>query len=402
MKISVKNLAKIKQAEIEIKPLTVFFGNNNTNKSLLAHVVYGVYKEIPVLEFFTVNKILKNKTPFDLKQELKKIDVDDSNFQKELKKQIVDMFNEKDFSKRFSIKIEGYTEHKKRVEEYEKLINSKNLFSLHSFISKTIDRVVYFPASRTGFMLSLDDLIAGLMERRFEIDYVQQHQSMLTKPVVEFLIKIHRLKSSVYEKESKDTQTEKALEILSSMMQGRIIKDDDKRQFKYKPDSLKKTIPFHLVSSSVIELAPLYVVLDSYQTIKDKIFIIEEPEAHLHPLNQIRIAEFIVFLVNSGAKVLITTHSDYILSSLNLCLKRFWAEEKQDSSKYIDPQNLAVYWFVENKNKIEVEPIPAEKPEGVSFKNFDKAADYLYEEADRLNDKLYGKKQYLSAGEIIE
>lgn len=394
MKLLVKNLAKIKQAEIDIQPLTIFFGKNNTNKSLLAHVIYGVYDGIPMIEFLTLNNILKkNRLNIEnIKRELERVDIHNKEFKKSLRKFILNIFKEKNFSQKFNIEIYNYTEHKHRIEEYKKLIENRGLIALHSFISRVLDNITYFPASRTGFMLSLDDLIAGLMEKRFDVEYIEQKpHSMLTQPVVDFLIKIHKLKSYRRpDNETKDQNITQALEILSKIIQGEIIKEDQTRQFRYKPKDLKKIIPFHLVSSSVIELAPLYIVLDSYKTLKDKIFIIEEPESHLHPINQIRMAEFIVFLVNSGMKVIITTHSDYILSSLNLCLKRFWAGENKEKDKYIQPQDIAVYLFTDEKNKIDIKPLEITKPEGISFENFYSAADYLDEEMDRLDKILYG------------
>lgn len=49
MKFNVPDIAKIKNAEIEIKPLTIFVGRNGTNKSYMAHLVYELYKELSIL-----------------------------------------------------------------------------------------------------------------------------------------------------------------------------------------------------------------------------------------------------------------------------------------------------------------------------------------------------------------
>jgi AAA ATPase domain len=47
------------------------------------------------------------------------------------------------------------------------------------------------------------------------------------------------------------------------------------------------------------------------------LLIIDEPELNLHPENQRRIARLLARLVNIGIKVFITTHSDYIIKELN-------------------------------------------------------------------------------------
>ena len=45
--------------------------------------------------------------------------------------------------------------------------------------------------------------------------------------------------------------------------------------------------------------------------------IVDEPEAHLHPVNQVAVARLLARCVNAGLRVLITTHSDYIIKELN-------------------------------------------------------------------------------------
>ena len=45
--------------------------------------------------------------------------------------------------------------------------------------------------------------------------------------------------------------------------------------------------------------------------------IIDEPESHLDTANQIQLARLLARLVNAGTKVLITTHSDYIIKEIN-------------------------------------------------------------------------------------
>ncbi|MGD9647574.1 MAG: hypothetical protein AB7U73_17800, partial [Pirellulales bacterium] len=46
MKLKVSNLGRIKSAELEIKPFTVFIGKNNTNKTWTAYALYGLLRDI--------------------------------------------------------------------------------------------------------------------------------------------------------------------------------------------------------------------------------------------------------------------------------------------------------------------------------------------------------------------
>ena len=51
------------------------------------------------------------------------------------------------------------------------------------------------------------------------------------------------------------------------------------------------------------------------------VLLLENPEAHLHPKGQTKIAEFIATLTNYGVQVIMETHSDYILDGLRLAVK---------------------------------------------------------------------------------
>ena len=49
----------------------------------------------------------------------------------------------------------------------------------------------------------------------------------------------------------------------------------------------------------------------------NQLLIIDEPESHLDTNNQVQLARLLARLVNSGVKVLITTHSDYLIKEIN-------------------------------------------------------------------------------------
>ncbi len=65
-------------------------------------------------------------------------------------------------------------------------------------------------------------------------------------------------------------------------------------------------------SSMVSELAPLILFL-KYLVRRGDLLILEEPESHLHPAAQQKMVQGLVQLVNSGVKVIITTHSEWVL-----------------------------------------------------------------------------------------
>jgi predicted ATPase len=75
-------------------------------------------------------------------------------------------------------------------------------------------------------------------------------------------------------------------------------------------------VPFYLASSAVKSLFLIDLYINCLAE-KDGLLIIDEPELNLHPDNQRKMASLLARLVNAGVKVLITTHSDYIIRELN-------------------------------------------------------------------------------------
>lgn len=75
------------------------------------------------------------------------------------------------------------------------------------------------------------------------------------------------------------------------------------------------SFPMSRASSMLTELAPLLLVLKAPHLAIDQLTI-DEPEAHLHPGMQARVASFIAELVLLGIRVTVTTHSDFFVSQL--------------------------------------------------------------------------------------
>ena len=69
-------------------------------------------------------------------------------------------------------------------------------------------------------------------------------------------------------------------------------------------------------SSSVRSLLDVGFYLRHVAKVGD-LLIVDEPELNLHPENQRRVARLFARLVNLGVKVFLTTHSDYIVKELN-------------------------------------------------------------------------------------
>ena len=104
---------------------------------------------------------------------------------------------------------------------------------------------------------------------------------------------------------------------VKELMSGYYASTDGVIRFKSKArKSGAFDIPLHIASSSARGLSDLYFYLRHAAAIGDILFI-DEPETHLDTANQVQFAHVISRLVQAGLKVLVSTHSDYLIKEIN-------------------------------------------------------------------------------------
>jgi len=162
----------------------------------------------------------------------------------------------------------------------------------------------------------------------------------------------------------------------------------------YKRNELK--IPLHLASASITQLTPLFLYL-KYIVKPGDTLIIEEPEAHINPKNQRILVKYLSKLVNSGLKIIITTHSDYIIEQVNNFILANYLEneilfdkfgyEKEDC---LNLNDVSMYLFKEVANKeFEAKKIEIGKY-GIEESSFSQVIDELYDESHSIKNELFG------------
>lgn len=362
--LHIENFAKIKNANITIAPLICFVGDNNSGKSYLMSVLWGI---------LTLGKDIFPKKPSEAKAYKQceswlkahiNTEVELSEMDMEL---YVNWFNELLNAKKKSlirkifnydieaekIKIANYKRSKPIKIIWEKagsrysvtdkyikfpetdLPNREELLRMNAYIcwnllmegiaaplytpivkGRRTGEPIYLPASRTGFMLTYSQLIENSLQISFSPE-LHENTSTLTLPYVDFLQLITKFEIS--KKDSKK-YSEIIEYIEKNMTRGNLsVKKDMLPVIKYQPEGSDKEIPLYIASSIVSEISPLLLILKS--GINFKAMIIEEPEAHLHPELQQKMARLIINLMNLGVPVWITTHSDTILQHINNMMK---------------------------------------------------------------------------------
>ena len=85
--------------------------------------------------------------------------------------------------------------------------------------------------------------------------------------------------------------------------------------FTYRPSGWKSDLPLTNTSSMVSELAPVVLYL-RHVVAPDDLLIIDEPESHLHPAMQVAFTRQIAAIVRAGVRIIVTTHSEWVLEEL--------------------------------------------------------------------------------------
>ncbi len=80
----------------------------------------------------------------------------------------------------------------------------------------------------------------------------------------------------------------------------------------------------------------LPVILGGLIAMSGGLFIVENPEAHLHPAGQSRIGVFLAWLVGRGVQVILETHSDHVLNGIRRAIGEY---------NYLDHDKAVLHFF---------------------------------------------------------
>ena len=373
-KLRVENYGKIKSAEIEIAPLTLFVGDNNSGKSYLMSLLWGIenlgveallgseYLESEETDELSEWLISQMKTAIQKKKHIAPLEdisemlsnVLNKGLEKNKDNFVRRIFNSdnvsigklsidlSDFKGRIlDIELNEQTEllslsidSREALEVHRTIVESKTLKERRYFNSILIQvlyksimgikivesdtqRIIYLPAARTGFMLTKDIINKVGRNNTFNLPDDREKFTPFVRPINNFLDIMGDL--TVGQKKN-ENYIHLAEDIEHEMTDGTIeFSDMPNKEVMYVPDGHKKGIPLRLVSAVVTELCPLILILKHSDNIAR--FYYEEPEMCLHPQLQSRMGKVIARIVNAGIGMVITTHSDIILQHINNMIK---------------------------------------------------------------------------------
>jgi hypothetical protein len=377
MKIKVKNLGTLREAEFTLGDLTIICGGNNTGKTYATYALFGF--------LYTWQRILSIQINDDKIEDLLadgviRIDIQEyvkkseqiiikacERYTQELPKIFaapIDRFKNTEFN----ISLEIKTEDIKLKNKFDRKMGSANaeIFSItkseestelvvtllvekdkvkipYEFIKFLIANAIkdiifaqFFPrpfiasAERTGaaiFRKELNFAKNRLLEEIGQADENIDTMELLLKEYDDYALPIktnvdftRKLETIVKKNSFITDEHPDLLADFTDIIGGEytVTRNDELYYVPlyYVPKGKKVKLSMDESSSAVRSLLDIGFYL-KHEAQHGDLLMVDEPELNLHPENQRRVARLFARLVNVGIKVFITTHSDYIVKELN-------------------------------------------------------------------------------------
>lgn len=290
-------------------------------------------------------------------------------------------------SREFNGRLDIYVYSDSEIQAPTQLL-TRQLGVLNNVLQREIASIthdVYFlPASRSGIytgMNAFGPIMAQLSKNRYAI------RGSISIPSIPETITDYYVELSSIRPEARGRFADIAQKMEEEILNGRVEFDNKKKALTYTGHGENPTMEMSDVSSMVSELSPItaylkYIVEDTSKRRRRipqgygksrSILFIEEPEAHLHPQNQVKLIKIFVELAKQNVKIVLASHSNYIFNELNNLV----LGGKLDSTVY------APILMKRNGNKSVTMSMQMDEF-GVDDENFADVANDLMEEREQL------------------
>ncbi len=364
-KIIIKNLGPIQEAKIILKPFIVIIGKSGSGKSVLLRTVSllkWIYKH-EWMQSFHDPKLLNSISQEKFNEYLKESMLDTYiNTKTEIK--LID-----DKTPIIEIKNEDITIHQ---------IKSKKPIGKIIFINDTrnfLPELFALPQQRKiKLSYHTDDMIANFIEsvknsKNFKLNIIKNitFTSEREANFDRYYLKYNDIKIP-FEQSSSGEKSAGILEIICNYFAydydieqksvKKIILENILNKFIINKNNLKEQ--YQRIEEEISERVDSLKFLFSQKNKPSLDIFIEEPESNLFPINQKNMAYYLASLRNSKNKpnIIFSTHSPYILTSLNNILYASMVEQKLHDNKKNN-----IYEIINKKNIMDHKDLAAYKLE---------------------------------------
>ncbi|MGC6498429.1 MAG: AAA family ATPase [Candidatus Puniceispirillaceae bacterium] len=396
---SLRNFGPISSArEIQVKPLTIFFGPSNSGKTIFASMIYayllaqratcrGVMFPSPEIQQKNSNKLvspimeeittnLYKGTLIKLRKCLSVNKLTELIAKPRKRASTVIYVKNEGLDSTFKLRIGRQTQSKQTFGQYtpkgfQKIKDvlsplgvrkAPKLTQRQRNLARSITRfskagIHFFPAGRSGLVKGKEAIFVAYVRASanntlrampgadgITADFFEKLQYLDTpdelRSDINVLFRALKMKHSPPLEEFGDRfETE--------LLDGEIelepqISSSKTSNINYKQKG--HTIPLNRASSMITELGILVPFFRNIISIGDAV-IIEEPEAHLHPAAQVTLGNLLSDLTKEGVTVIITTHSPILIEQISNNVSASRLKTPMGNVSPIDQNDVAVYEF---------------------------------------------------------
>ena len=246
----------------------------------------------------------------------------------------------------------------------------------------------YLPANRAGVMQSHRVLVGTLLQGATTAGWRSSTRvPLLSGVLADFLDQLIAVSDGLGTQG--DKEEELALAVEKNVLQGTIGVESEALGypiFTYQPKNWKRAMPLLRASSMVSELAPVVLYLRHWVQRGDT-FIIEEPEAHLHPTMQATFARELARLVRAGIRIVIATHSELLLEQIGNLVRLSSLPDKEQArlggkDVALSPDDVGAWLFKPSRRPkgSKVEEIKLDPETGLFPTDYDRVSEILHNE----------------------
>ncbi len=287
--------------------------------------------------------------------------------------------------------IEAFDRDEERSNYYSwRLLDALTAHVLPQIVGPLYLPAFYLPADRTGVMHAHNVVVSALIESAAMTGLRPAARTpMLSGVLADFLEELIGLDLKPYRRRKRrhnlDTQLEK--DILGGSIGVGKSEAIGYPYFTYRPEGWKDSLSLMNASSMVSELAPVVLYL-RYMVGSGNVLIVEEPESHLHPAMQVEFTRQLAALVKKGIRVIVTTHSEWVLEELANIVRRFELSTRNRKSTTgakiaLHPDQVGAWLFKQKKRPkgSVVEEITMDDETGLYPTDYDVVSEELYNES---------------------
>lgn len=388
MRLYLKNIGKLSEANVELNGITVIAGENNTGKSTVGKVLYSVFNSYYKIENQIENEKLQSISRIldilyreimtritsrldtrDIAKTILEHETDYIRNLEKLKEDIIVLIAPYDDNFVSKVNMNADTLNVtinriinilsiSRTEILEKIIENK----LKSEFNGNINNVYLYNDAKISLNIRNDEINIDI--KKDEVTNVSNEFSLDTEIIYiddPFILDDYRraiystpqdhrnrLKNIIFSDNINDNIVDEIItnkkldsifDKINPICNGSIVRGG--MGYNYKTNHSEKPLNIRNLSTGLKSFVILKTLLQNGSIQDNGAIILDEPEVHLHPEWQILFAEIIVLLQKEfNLHILLTTHSPYFLEAIEVYSAKYKIDDK------------CKYYLSENKGEV--------------------------------------------------